>query len=103
MFESFSLPSRRSVIEPPTSVIPCREAQPRMASTDSPLSIVSAASCSVSASPIAFHFSGRRTTSAPLAAAFATSCSVFSRFAALSALLVSCTQATRIRSGIAAG
>ena len=89
------------MIEPPTSVIPCREAQPRMAATVSPSSIVSAAACRVSTPPIAFHFSGRRTTSAPPAAALATSRSAFSRFAALSALDVSCTQATRIRLGIA--
>src|SRR5207237_422607 len=48
--------------------MPCPDAQPRMAATDSPSSIVSAAACRVSTPPIAFHFSGRRTTSAPPAA-----------------------------------
>ena len=95
VFESFSRPSRRSVIEPPTSVMPCARAQRAIASTDSPPSRVSAAACSWSRSPIAFHFSGRTTTSAPDAAALATSGSVFSRFAALSDRLVSWTQATR--------
>ena len=61
MFESFSRPSRRSAIEPPTSVIPCVRAQPDIAATDSPPSSGSAVACSYSAaSPIAFHFSGQR-------------------------------------------
>ena len=82
-------PSRRSEIEPPTSVIPCRRAQSAIAVTDSPPSSGSAAACSTSGLPIAFHFSGSATTSAPVAAARATSRSAFSRFAALSGPLVS--------------
>src|SRR4029453_6393885 len=95
VFESFSRPSRRSVIEPPTSVIPCAWAQDAIAATDSPSSSVSAAACSSSEAPIAFHFSGRIGMSAPVAAAWAANRPVFSRFAALSARLVSWTQATR--------
>src|SRR6266852_8229720 len=71
-----------------------------MAATDSPPSIGSAAVRRVAASPIAFHFSGRTTRSAPVAAACATRRSAVSRLAALSARLVICTQATRIRSGM---
>src|SRR5437764_876702 len=72
-----------------------------MASTVSPPSSGSAAAWSVSASPIAFHFSGSTTTSAPVETARATSLSAFSRFAAFSGPLVIWTQATRRRSDTA--
>src|SRR5438034_536839 len=52
-------------MEPPTSVIPCVLAHVAMASTDSPPAIGSAAAWRTAASPIAFHFSGRTTRSAP--------------------------------------
>jgi hypothetical protein len=98
VFESFSRPSRFSEIDPPTSVIPCVRAHSAIAATDSPPSSGSAAAYSSSTDPIAFHFSGSATTSAPVAAARATRRSACSRFAALSARLVICTQATRRRS-----
>src|SRR5215204_3566047 len=100
VLESLSRPSLRSVIEPPTSVTPWRPAHAAIACTDSPSSSVSAALWSTSGVPIAFHFSGRTTTSAPVAAARATSCSAFSMFAALSSRHVSWTQATRSVSDI---
>src|SRR5204862_304395 len=73
------------------------------AATASPPSSGSAAACSCSVVPLAFHFSGSATRSAPVAAARATSCSAFSRFAAFSGPLVIWTQATRSRSDTGAG
>ncbi len=80
VFESFSRPSRRSTIDPPTSVIPCCFAHALIAPTVSPESSGSATSRMISCVPIPFHFSGRRTRSAPVVAARATSGSIRSRF-----------------------
>src|SRR5207253_562574 len=82
---------------------PWLRAQPAIASTVSPPSSGSAAAWSTSASPIAFHFSGRTTTSAPVEAARATSFSAFSRFGPFSGPLVIWTQATRRRPDTRAG
>ena len=100
VFESFSRPSRCSVIEPPTIVIPWVRAQSRIASTVSPSSSGSAARRSVSAEPIAFHFSGRSTRSAPVEAARATSRSAFSMLSAFSVPEFSWIAATRRRSAM---
>src|SRR5690348_13586023 len=83
------------------SATPWVRAHRAIASTDSPPSIGSAAALSSSVVPIEFHFSGSTITSAPVDAACATSRSAVSRFTALSARLVICTHATRIRSGTA--
>ncbi len=100
VFESFSRPSRCSVIEPPTIVIPCVRAHSRMASTVSPSSSGSAARRRVSAEPIAFHFSGRSTRSAPVEAARATRRSAFSMLSAFSVPEFSWIAATRRRSAM---
>src|SRR5262245_14393347 len=87
--------------------MPWRAAQPLIASTVSPPSSGPPAACSTSGGPIAFHFSGRTTRSAPAAAASSTRLSASSRFPALSGPLVICTHATRrvslIRPRIALG
>src|SRR5919106_1761907 len=98
--ESLSRPSLSSAIEPPTSVIPYLAAHPAIAANVSPLSSVSAISRRKSGAPTPFHFSGRRTTSAPVAAARPTSFSMRSRLSALDAEALSCTQATRRRSAM---
>ncbi len=100
MFESFSRPSRLSVIEPPTIVIPCLRAQPAIAPTVSPPSSGSAAARIVSTDPNAFHFSGSATSSAPSAAASATRLSAVAMFSDFSARALSWTHATRRRSAM---
>src|ERR671919_118773 len=100
VFESLSRPSLSSAIEPPTSVIPYLAAHPAIAANVSPLSSVSAISRRKSGAPTPFHFSGRTTTSAPVAAARPTSLSMRSRLSALAAEALSCTQATRRRSAM---
>jgi hypothetical protein len=93
--ESFSWPSRRSTIEPPTSVIPCPRAQPLIAATVSPLSRASAIERVRSCGPTPFHFSGRRTRSAPVEAARATRRSARSMLSAFDCVALSWTHATR--------
>ena len=99
VFDSFSRPSRRSVIEPPTSVIAVPRAHPPSPPPTRRPRAAPPAACSRRGVPIPFHFSGRTTRSAPAAAASRDERSARSRFAALSGPLESWTQATRRRVG----
>ena len=88
MFESFSLPSRRSAIEPATRSTPSSRAVSRAQRIEGPSS-GSAPAVICSSLPSTDHFSGRTISSAPSAAAARVSLSAAAAFRSLSAVELS--------------
>src|SRR3954469_3813742 len=96
VFEAFSPSVPRSKMLPARRWTPRSRAQPRAAVRLGPSS-GSAPATSSSPPASRFHFSGRATNSAPLAADSRTKRSAAARFRCLSPFEFSCTAATRTR------